>query len=109
MPSPTTPVLLGALLALAAVCPLHADTPKPGKNAPPVIRSARSGPWSAPATWEGGRVPATGARVLVRAGQRVVYDVKSPQVIRAINVAGTLAFATDRDTLLVVGLIKIQD
>src|SRR5262249_21752754 len=42
------------------------------------------------------------------AGHRVVYDLKSDQVIRSINVAGTLSFATDRDTRLDVGLIKIQ-
>src|SRR5690606_36317199 len=32
----------------------------------------------------------------------------SDDVIRAINIAGTLRFATDRDTRLTVGLIKIQ-
>jgi hypothetical protein len=103
------PTLSAVLCMILAMNPLLADTPSNSKTIPPVIRSARSGPWSAPATWEGGRVPGAGARVLVRAGQRIVYDVKSPQVIRAINVAGTLTFATDRDTLLVVGLIKIQD
>jgi hypothetical protein len=75
----------------------------------PVVRSARSGPWSAPTTWESGKVPAGGARVLIRTGHRVVYDVRSEQPIRAINVAGTLTFAPDRDTRLDVGLIKIQD
>jgi len=73
-----------------------------------VLRSAKSGPWSAPATWEGGKVPAAGARILIRTGHRVVYDVKSEQVIRAINVAGTLTFAPDRDTRLETGLILIQ-
>jgi hypothetical protein len=34
--------------------------------------------------------------------------VSSTQQIRSIHVAGTLTFATDRDTLLKVGLIKIQ-
>jgi hypothetical protein len=77
--------------------------------APPVVRSARSGPWSAPATWEGGRVPGAGARVLVRRGHRVLYDLASEQAVRAVNVAGTLHFATDRDTRLDVGLLKIQD
>jgi hypothetical protein len=76
--------------------------------AEPVIRSAKSGPWSAPATWEGNAVPGAGARVLVREGHRVEYDVKSEAVIRGLNVSGTLAFAPDRDTLLNVGLIKIQ-
>jgi hypothetical protein len=73
-----------------------------------LIRSARSGPWSSAATWEGGRVPGTAARVQVCAGHIVVYDVRSEQPIRSIHVAGTLTFARDRDTRLDVGLIKIQ-
>lgn len=86
-----------------------ASAPPDAKNAPlPVIRSAQSGPWSATATWEGGKVPGTGARVLVREGHKIVYDLKSEQVLRAINVAGTLSFAHDKDTRLDVGLIKIQ-
>jgi hypothetical protein len=73
-----------------------------------LLRSARSGAWSAPATWEGGKVPAAGDRVQVREGHTVLYDVKSEQVIRSIHVAGTLTFARDRDTLLCVGLVKVQ-
>jgi hypothetical protein len=46
--------------------------------------------------------------VLVRTGHRVLYDIHSEQSLRSINVAGTLRFAPDRDTLLVVGLLKIQ-
>jgi hypothetical protein len=76
--------------------------------ADPVIRSAKSGPWSAPATWEGNAVPGAGARVLIREGHRVEYDVNSDAVIRGLNISGTLAFAPDRDTLLNAGLIKIQ-
>ena len=75
---------------------------------PPPIRSAKSGAWSEAATWEGGKVPPALARVLIREGHTVVYDLKSDQVIRAINVAGMLRFATDKDTRLDVGLIKIQ-
>ena len=44
----------------------------------------------------------------IRTGHQVVYDRKSDAVIRSIHVAGTLSFATDRDTELNVGLIKIQ-
>jgi hypothetical protein len=92
------------LLALA-----HAVTAaEPATPRPPTIRSAASGPWSAAATWEGGHVPAAGARVLIREGHRVVYDVQSDRAIRGINVAGILSFAPDRDTRLDVGLIKIQ-
>ncbi|HVE39942.1 MAG TPA: G8 domain-containing protein [Planctomycetota bacterium] len=73
-----------------------------------VIKSAKSGPWSDAATWEGGAVPAAGSKVLVRPGHAVLYDVVSEQAIRSIFVGGTLRFATDRDTRLDVGLIKIQ-
>ncbi len=37
-----------------------------------------------------------------------MYDTASEQTIRSIHVAGTLRFDPDRDTRLVVGLIKIQ-
>jgi hypothetical protein len=73
-----------------------------------LIRSTRSGPWSAPATWEGGKVPGPGARVQIREGHSVTYDAESKAAIRSIHVAGTLAFARDRNTRLDVGLIKIQ-
>ncbi len=75
---------------------------------PPLIRTVKSGPWSDTATWEGGKLPAAGERVQVRTPHRVVYDVKSDAVIRSIHVAGTLTFASDRDTQLDVGLIKSQ-
>lgn len=77
-------------------------------DAPPVIRSARSGSWSSAATWDGGTVPGAGARVLIREGHRVVYNDNSDTAIRAINIAGTLSFDPKRDTRLDVGLIKIQ-
>lgn len=80
----------------------------PDAQASPLVRSAASGAWSDPKTWEGGAVPGAGARVQVREGHEVVYDVADDRVIRSIHVAGTLDFARDRDTRLVVGLIKIQ-
>jgi hypothetical protein len=71
------------------------------------IRSAANGPWSAPATWEGGRLPTSGDRVVIRAGHEVEYDVESDQVIRVLKIAGTLRFAGDRDTRLDAGLILV--
>jgi G8 domain len=73
-----------------------------------LVRSARNGAWSAPATWQGGKVPRAGDRVQVRPGHTVVYDMHSEQAVRSIHVAGKLTFAPDRDTLLQVGLLKIQ-
>jgi hypothetical protein len=98
--------LVVALLALILATPTFAD--------PKLIRSAKSGPWSDTATWEGGKVPMAGERVQVRTGHAVVYDLtpkvaaRTERVIRSIHVAGTLTFARDRDTWLDVGLIKIQ-
>jgi hypothetical protein len=73
-----------------------------------LVRSIRSGSWSDPATWQGGKIPGTGARVQVCEGHRVVYDIVSDKAIRLLHVAGTLSFAPDRNTRLDVGLLKIQ-
>ena len=72
-----------------------------------VLRSAASGPWSKPATWEGNQIPTAGARILICPGHIVTYDVSSDAAIRAIQIGGTLTFARDRDTLLNVGLLRI--
>src|ERR1051325_3092922 len=61
-----------------------------------VIRSAQSGPWSGPATWIGGKLPLAGARVQIRQGHTVVYDIKAEQAIRSVHIAGTLRFDPDR-------------
>ena len=60
-----------ALIVAAFGCPSSSAA-----DLPPVIRSAHSGPWSAADTWEGGKVPAAGARVQIRHRPRVVYDVQ---------------------------------
>src|SRR5262245_47863941 len=97
-------VLLGAsLVSLGRTAP-----PAPRETLPTLVRTVQSGPWSAPATWAGGKVPAAGARVQIRTGHTVTYDLRSDKVIRSIHVAGKLTFARDRDTRLDVGLIKIQ-
>jgi hypothetical protein len=95
-------VLIAALLFAVNVASASAQEHK-------FIRSAKSGAWSAAATWEGGKVPGAGDRVQVREGHIVIYDVKSDAVIRFIHVAGTLSFAPNMDTVLNVGLIKLQN
>ncbi|MBA4064043.1 MAG: hypothetical protein C0501_10085 [Isosphaera sp.] len=74
---------------------------------PAVVKSAKSGSWSDPATWDSGRVPAAGEVVLVRGPHVVTYDIDSDRVIRAVHVAGTLTFAHDRNTRLDVGLVRV--
>jgi hypothetical protein len=102
-PSQEPAVRLLASLAAFVLCAPHAFAADP-----PVIKSAKSGAWSAASTWEGGAVPGAGARVLIREGHAITYDVKSDAVIRAINISGSLTFAGDKDTVLNVGLIKVQ-
>ncbi len=88
------------LLAILVLLPVLQETA--------VVRSAKSGPWSDGTTWEGGKVPSTGARVLIRSGHTVVYDVVSDRTIRSVRIAGTLSFDPDRDTRLDVGLVDVQ-
>src|SRR4051794_12948382 len=80
----------------------------PAWGQPAIVKSANSGDWSAPTTWQGGKVPAAGSKVHVQAGHVVRYDANSTQVIRSVHLDGTLTFATDRDTRLEVGLIRVN-
>jgi hypothetical protein len=78
------------------------------KTGTSIFRSAKSGPWSVAATWEGAKVPPAGSRVQICCGHTVTYDLADGPEIRFIHVAGILTFARDRNTRLDVGLIAIQ-
>lgn len=95
-----------AAAALILLC-FQGSLAAPGRSAE-IVRSAKSGAWSARETWEGGVLPGEGARVLIRSEHIVTYDIVSDRAIRMIQVAGTLDFARDRDTRLDVGLLKVQ-
>ena len=97
-----------ANVATLLVCTVFAPATFANAAETPWTRSADNGPWSAAATWEGGKVPDAGARVHVKPGHVVVYDVKSETPIRAVYVAGTLTFAADRDTRFDVGVLKVE-
>lgn len=73
------------------------------------IRSIKDGRWSDASTWQPARVPASGDRLLITRGTTVEYDVASKDVLRLIQVVGTLSFARDRDTELNVALLKVQN
>lgn len=73
------------------------------------VRSIQDGNWSDPKTWQNGRAPKAHDRVLVARGTNVLYDVADAQVLRLVQVVGTLRFARDRDTELNVALVKVQD
>ncbi|MEO0361397.1 MAG: G8 domain-containing protein, partial [Pseudomonadota bacterium] len=64
--------------------------------------AVRSGDWSNPSTWEGGRVPGAGADVHIPMGVAVTYDVARDAELDVVRVDGGLHFATDVDTKMVV-------
>src|SRR5262245_54646938 len=100
---------IGLLAGGTGFLPLPSSAAQQPKDpAAPIIRTAQSGAWSAPATWEGGKVPSGNVRVLIREGHRVVYDLQATKPLRSLTISGVLRFALDKDTRLDVGLIKVQ-
>jgi hypothetical protein len=65
------------------------------------------GPWSSPDTW-GGAVPGAGAKVLIPAGRTVTYDDSSNAALSLLRVDGTLTFAHDANTLMVIDTIVVD-
>ncbi len=63
------------------------------------------GDWSDPKTWKNGKIPGAGADVLISEGVTVKYDVVSDVELNYVRVDGTLNWATDQDTGMVVDTI----
>jgi hypothetical protein len=84
------------------------EPPSSKSGAASVVRSVQDGDWSAPSTWEQGRVPSAGDTVVIREGHRVIYDVDSRDTLRTVQVSGTLDFSREQDTCLTAGLIRIE-
>ena len=73
-----------------------------------VVTAVKSGLWSDAGIWSTKQVPGDGDQVMIRGDAHVVYDVKSKAVLRSVLVSGHLKFATDKDTELNVGVLKVQ-
>lgn len=99
---------LMASIALLAFLGTRASTRGEEADDAAWVRSARSGAWSNASTWEGGKLPAAGDRVHIRAVDDVTYDVESDAILRTVFVGGKLRFASDRDTRLCVGLLRVD-
>lgn len=68
----------------------------------------QSGLWSDPATWMHGQIPDAGARVVIPAGVSVELAQVNPVVHKTIRVDGTLHFATQVDTTLLVDTLIVS-
>ncbi|MEQ8997305.1 MAG: PA14 domain-containing protein [Coleofasciculus sp. B1-GNL1-01] len=60
------------------------------------------GSWFDPNTWEQGQVPGTDAKVVISEGVHVTYDAESDTRLETVRVDGTLEFAHNRNTKIVV-------
>jgi hypothetical protein len=112
MPSRFFSTLLLGLVAVAACITKYASAQhEHGHAHGPVqfsVKSVRSGKWSDAKTWQPAKVPGKGDRVLIARGTQVEYDVQAKEVVRLVQVVGTLSFARDKSTELNVGVVTIQ-
>jgi hypothetical protein len=115
-------LLLGSLVLLVALAfgfessiAADPDHPEHGVGAQGVkpegdeqaVTSARSGRWSDPAIWSGNAVPAASAKVVVREGTVVEYDLFSEEPIGSLGIYGSLRFSRQVHTSLDVGDISV--
>jgi G8 domain/PKD domain len=62
----------------------------------------KSGSWFDPTTWQNGEVPNDSADVWIKPEVAVAYDAQSEARIHTIRLDGTLEFAADRSTKLLI-------
>ncbi|WP_299416413.1 G8 domain-containing protein [Acaryochloris sp. IP29b_bin.148] len=65
-------------------------------------KAVKSGSWFDASTWENGEIPGDGAHVLVKEGITVTYNDESDARLETIRVDGSLKFAHNVDTKLLV-------
>ena len=66
-----------------------------------------SGDWSSASTWQGGRIPDQGSRVLIPEAHSVTLDRELASELEWLRLNGELRFATDRDTELSVDTLSL--
>jgi Cadherin-like domain/G8 domain/PKD domain/RTX calcium-binding nonapeptide repeat (4 copies) len=67
----------------------------------------KNGSWFDPSIWQNGTVPNNNADVWIQHGVAVTYDAQNNARIHTIRVDGTLQFATDQNTKLLVDTIVV--
>ncbi len=76
--------------------------------AQPTNSSMRSGSWDDPSTWSAGRAPRSGDRIAIQADHAVLISSQSTARIDSLEISGTLAFSTTRNTRLLVANILVM-
>jgi len=69
--------------------------------------AVKNGSWFDSSTWQGGKVPADNAHVLIQEGVSVTYDDESDARLKTLRVDGTLQFAHNVDTKLLIDTFAV--
>lgn len=81
----------------------HETVPRFAANAEAV--AVKSGKWSDASTWR--KPPVAGSRIQIPAGISVTYDVRPVGSFEAIEIAGSLSFSSQVDTVLRTGDLTV--
>ncbi len=65
-------------------------------------KAVGNGSWFDPNTWANNKVPGDNANVMIAGGVTVTYDQESNAQLKTVRVDGTLTFAADKNTKMVV-------
>src|SRR3989344_4896972 len=77
-------------------------------NVASVTTNLKSGNWSDPTLWPNGVLPGTDARVQIAPNTTVTYDVESSAELDCMEIQGSLVFATDRNTKLMISDLMVM-
>ena len=83
----------------------HAELESLIESATPTHIAVRDGAWSNPTTWQNNQVPGAGATALIGKGISVTYDLESKARLENVLIEGTLNFAANQDTEMMVETI----
>jgi hypothetical protein len=72
------------------------------------IGNIASGSWSNPQTWENGRLPTDGDKVIIRQGTLVTYDLQHSSILAKVIVKGKLDFTRMKSTTITFGNMTIE-
>lgn len=85
----------------------HDDPTIPRFAASPTIWAIDDGDWFDPDTWSAGRAPTTNDVAFIPQDTTISYDEVSATKIKALDIWGSLEFADDVSTELIVGTLTV--